>query len=963
MDVYDVELDESLWAKARGLGGEQYPLVRHLLDSAAMAMFLWDEYLTESQRVVICAGFGRVDQPDEARSLVGLCAGLHDVGKISGFQFCDRSAAEGLTADLLGDVGKIRDAHVRHDVAGMRATTAVLKALGFDGEVDPDDWDGPVGRIAEVIGGHHGRFHRYEALFSSAAYEPLLGGAMWAEQRASHARAVHTVLGAPAMPGKFGAPAAVLVTGVVVLADWLVSQEGYVRERCGLPRAGLSEHFARSCTDAERLVRDAGLMPVTLTRKPFAAAYGIKGSPNALQRSLASELPRVLAEMPREEEGAAGAAGILVVTAAPGDGKSEAALEAERVFSAQFGTRGFSFLLPTMATSDQMHQRVADSLLRQEAAGSGLVLTHSMAWLSSGYTDHGLSEGDRVLVCDGDEEDPNGGQAAHLAALRPARWLRGAKRPLLAQYAVGTIDQALMAVLPVRHNMLRLLGLSGKTFIVDEAHAYDPYMQVLLGRLLNWLGAYGVPVVLLSATLPGSVSDQLVKQYLQGAGHKPRNLRDRSFPVPYPGWLYVDAASGQCAQISETDREEQAQQRRLSLMVQVEPVEGGGRPEGAGGRLAAVERVLAPVLEEGAGCALVVCNTVGEAQETYTYLCERWAGQLEAGEVELLHARFPAEVREARTRRVTEGMGRRGPRPRRRVIVATQVVEQSLDLDADVVISDLAPMALLLQRAGRCWRHEAWWAVHGRPQGRERPAWAWQSGPRLVVLDPLVGGGGVPRQWGEVYHEAILRETSQALATLGAKPVSVPDDVQELVERVHGTGTGRYSFDDPDASAAWTAYAGKEAAQRGAGSLVVIPRARSVVGLDELHRSPGTEDEWEAATRLGADSVRLLCVYVHGEGQECLDLAGEVPLPSASEGGSLTAADVRMVMGRTIAVNAEWFRDADRAVLRSPADWGEHSLLGDLVLLRQVVRDGQPIPVVVGKRHIWLDDVLGLRRT
>ncbi|MFD7097616.1 DEAD/DEAH box helicase family protein [Streptomyces xanthophaeus] len=175
-----------------------------------------------------------------------------------------------------------------------------------------------------------------------------------------------------------------------------------------------------------------------------------------------------------------------------------------------------------------------------------------MAWLSSGYTDHGLSEGDRVLVCDGDEEDPNGGQAAHLAALRPARWLRGAKRPLLAQYAVGTIDQALMAVLPVRHNMLRLLGLSGKTFIVDEAHAYDPYMQVLLGRLLNWLGAYGVPVVLLSATLPGSVSDQLVKQYLQGAGHKPKSLRDRSFPVPYPGWLYVDAASGQCAQISET---------------------------------------------------------------------------------------------------------------------------------------------------------------------------------------------------------------------------------------------------------------------------------------------------------------------------------------------------------------------------------------------------------------------------
>ncbi|MFD9534687.1 CRISPR-associated helicase Cas3' [Streptomyces sp. NPDC060010] len=956
MDVQGFEPDESLWAKARGLDGVRYPLVRHLLDAAAMAMFLWDAYLAEGQRAVISSGFGCVDQPEEARALVGLCAGLHDVGKISGFQFCNRSGAEALSASLLGDVGLMGDARVRHDVAGMRAVAAVLGALGFDEGADLDE-GGPIARIAEVVGGHHGRFHRYEALFSGPAYQSLLGGAGWADQRSAHARVVHSVLGKPAMPSEFGAPAAVLVTGVVVLADWLVSQESYVRERCGLPRSSLAEHCARSCADAERLGRDAGLLPVELTRKPFAEAYGINGVPNALQRSLARDLPVALKQFSRK----VGRAGILVVTAAPGDGKSEAALEAERVFSSQFGTRGFSFLLPTMATSDQMHGRVADALVRQEAAGSGLVLAHSMAWLSGGYADEGLAEGDQVLVCDGDEELDDE-RARRSAALRPARWLRGAKRALLAQYAVGTIDQALMAVLPVRHNMLRLLGLSGKTFVVDEAHAYDPYMQVLLGRLLNWLGAYGVPVVLLSATLPKSVSDQLIKQYLQGAGHSSKSLRARSFPVPYPGWLYVDGAGGQCVQISEADREEQARQRRMTLTVQVEAVDGG-RPEGPSGRLAAVGRILGPLLEEGAGCALVVCNTVGEAQDTYTYLCERWAGELEAGTVELLHARFPAEVREARTRRVTEGMGRRGPRPRRRVIVATQVVEQSLDLDADVVISDLAPMALLLQRSGRCWRHETWWAERGRPDGGGRPVWASLSGPRLVVLDPVIGGGGVPRQWGEIYHEAVLRETSQALVGLGAKSVSVPDDVQELVERVHGTGSGRYDFDDPQASAAWTAYAGKEAAQRGAGDMVVIPRARSVVGLDELHRTPGTEDEWQTATRLGADSVRLLCVYVHGDGRESLDVAGEVPLPSAEMNSSVSVADVRLVMSRTLAVNSEWFRDADGPTLKPPAGWAEHPMLGDLVLLRQQLRDGLPVPVAVGNRNIWLDEGLGLRRT
>jgi CRISPR-associated endonuclease/helicase Cas3 len=296
---------------------------------------------------------------------------------------------------------------------------------------------------------------------------------------------------------------------------------------------------------------------------------------------------------------------------------------------------------------------------------------------------------------------------------------------------------------------LRLLALSGKTFIVDEAHAYDSYMQVLLGRLLNWLGAYGVPVVLLSATLPASVSDRLIKEYLQGAGHRRDVLGGRTFPAPYPGWLYVDGASARSTQMTETRRREQAGERRMELRLHVEPVvhgTGGGKRN----RFAVVERLVEPVATGEGGSALAVCNTVSEAQETYLRLRERFddRSHRQGGIVQLLHARFPGDVREARTRDVTGGMGRTGPRPARRIVVATQVVEQSLDLDADLVISDLAPRALLLQRAGRCWRHEKWWARHGYPGGRGRPGWA--RAPRLVVLDPLSEGGEAPKQWGEV---------------------------------------------------------------------------------------------------------------------------------------------------------------------------------------------------------------------
>ncbi|MYV92901.1 CRISPR-associated helicase Cas3' [Streptomyces sp. SID1034] len=933
------EPDESVWAKARGLDPALplYPLVRHLLDTAAMALCLWDEYLSRGQRQAIAAGMGLEGDLGRARALVGLCGGLHDLGKLSGFQFCDARGRDGLSAELAVDVGKIGVERLSHDVAGMEAIPAVLSALGLAGEAVSD----VVTCIAEVVGGHHGRFTGLDTRRAdSPAHQELLGGASWARQREAHAAAVCGVLGEPPLPSRFRGCAGVLVTGLVILADWLVSQEHYLLGRQRALGSSLEEHFVVSCRDAGRLLVEAGLARVEVDRKAFADAYGVAGRPNELQRSVMEDLP-----------GAVSGPGILLVTAAPGDGKTEAALEAERVMSSRCGARGFTFLLPTMATSDQMHERVAGVLARQGGQGAGLTLTHSMAWLSSAYADDDLAVGSAVLVGDGQEQGV--GASRHQAEMRPRRWLRGSKRPLLAQYTVGTIDQALMSVLPVRHNALRLLALSGKTFIVDEAHAYDPYMQVLLGRLLNWLGAYGVPVILLSATLPVSVSDRLVKEYLGGAGAKPSVLKGRSFEAPYPGWLYVDAA-GRCSQIPEVRRDAQAVQRRMDLDVQVEPV-GPGRE-----RLTRIEALLEPVFEDG-GCVLLVCNTVAEAQSTYLHL-QQWMADhgMSRGELELLHARFPGDVREARTGRVTRGMGRGGPRPQRRIIVATQVVEQSLDLDADLVISDLAPLALLLQRAGRCWRHEDHWARHSRPLG-ERPAWAVESGPRLTVLDPVAGTGSVPRQWGTVYAEFLLLETSALLAERAGSPIAIPDDVQELVEAVHGDREDRFDWKNPDQSAAWSAYMGETLAQRQCGDMVVIPRARSVKSLGALHRMAGTEDEWRATTRLGADSVRLLCTYEQVGGVLTLDVKGEMPLPGPAPDGRMATADVRTVMQRTIPVRAEWIPVGDEAHLPPPA-WSGHPMLGDLAVVRQPVQDGRPQPVIVRGKQVWLDEELGLVR-
>jgi CRISPR-associated endonuclease/helicase Cas3 len=201
--------------------------------------------------------------------------------------------------------------------------------------------------------------------------------------------------------------------------------------------------------------------------------------------------------------------------------------------------------------------------------------------------------------------------------------------------------------------------------------------------------------------------------------------------------------------------------------------------------------------------------------------------------------------------------------------------------------------------------------------------------------------------------------TSEVLVRRADRPVSIPGDVQQLVEEVHGHQADTFCWDDPAQSAAYSAYRGKETAQRSVGDLLVIPRARSVAGLDGLHHLEGGEDEWEASTRLGADAVRLLCVYAHTDGTLTLDAKGTQPLPGIEE--PLTRADVKTVMARTIPVNATWFQN-QRYAHQPPEKWAEHPMLGDLLVLAQPVIDGMVQPVAVGGKHLHLDAELGLVR-
>lgn len=916
MDTTNSAIDLRIWGKERGLP-RAYPLLWHLADTAAVAGSLWDRFLTPNQRSLIAVGL-EIDE-EHARALVMLWAGLHDLGKATpGFQ----SGHEVLFRPLLADPaygGERGSRKLRHERATQLTLDELLKESGYEATGVRVRSKRPSYRVAQILGGHHGRFCRHDQNDKDSRH---LGKGGWDEQRRLFVKVLAEMLGNPSPPSRVDARAAVLISGLVVLADWLASQERFLTKQLeSLPAEvaahTVQAHFASLRAPAERLLAEAGLGLPQLRDVNFEEAFPF--SPNPLQRSIIRELiPRLTGP------------GLLVVTAATGDGKTEAALLAARMLAKVARASGFYLALPTMATADEMYGRVRKFATRVAEGPAAMTLLHSMSWLTSAY------QAQAATGLEGTSDVSSEDHDAHVVA---PDWLRGRRRGLLAPLAVGTIDQALIAALSTKHNALRMLGLSGKVFIVDEAHAYDDYMQDILRKLLNWLGALRCPVILLSATLPASQVHELARSYRRGAGLPD----DVPADVHYPGWLFVPAEPDQeLVRISSTDQARVVANRQIDLHVDVEPVHHINKAEVDPGdsldRRAVIRRRLSPLLTDK-GCAAVICNTVDDAQTTYEML-RAWAGH--RAEVRLLHARFPAYQREEITGELSRRLGKGvADRPSKMIIVATQVIEMSLDLDFDLVISDLAPIAQLLQRAGRCHRHS-----------RDRFAWAAQ--PRLVVLDPRNGGNfAKPQHWGEIYHPYLLRATHLRLA--GLTRIAVPEHVQEHVEAVHGPAL----HDNPILQKEQSEHRAESMARRQIAELGEIPDPEvlgDLAGLSE-HDLPDTY----ATTRLGVESVRVLCCYLDADGRPWLDPGHRRPLPVRGSGdkGRFTSDDLREILKLTIPVR-ETILTGYEPPAQLPSRWQKTAWLRDVrALWFQSVSTG-PLPISINGREVYLHADLGL---
>lgn len=572
------------------------------------------------------------------------------------------------------------------------------------------------------------------------------------------------------------------LSGLIVLADWTASSSRnfpYICRWGEFPPDDFSlrDYFATSADLAGQALERQGLAGVSMGETgsdawtalfPDFAAKGF--SPTPLQQAA---LSRKQGEEP----------GLYILEDAAGAGKTEAALLLIQKFLGQAGANGFYFALPTMATSNGIYNRLSELYTRFYTPESkpSLVLAHSSSKLQENYQRSIVPEnpvGENFQI-GGEGVGPGQGQVAGFtnspAAIR--EWLADkSKKAFLAQVGVGSIDQALLATIFSRHFSLRMFGLSQKVLVVDEVHAYDTYMQEILRNLLIYMGTQGRPVILLSATLPVHQKNQLAEAYLEGRGIAIPDETDNGTDgkqVPYPLMTVISRKAG------EAHREE---------------IPVAARPENI--REIAVEfrhdfdQVIQEIAElAGQGeCVVWIRNTVGDVQEGF----EALAKNIAPDKLMMFHSRFALTDRQKKEEEVLGLFGKTSGQDQRagRVLVASQVVEQSLDLDFDEMFTDLCPVDLVIQRSGRLKRHKRDNVGNPTTENEER------SQPVLRVFGPEipVEQGDVPPAWysdffpngaGFVYPNfGQLWRTAVVLRSLGK--IRIPDDSRYLVEEVYG---------------------------------------------------------------------------------------------------------------------------------------------------------------------------------
>ncbi len=736
---------------------------------------------------------------------------VHDIGKatpvfqsrISMQSPALREKAENSALNIEGLSQYRKSSRTPHGYAGE----AILLSMGC-----------PAG-IGAVVGAHHGvpfpaydspenLLEDYEENFYSSSGKRSPVGRAWEETWREWLKFSLGCCGykSPEELPKLDVHTQMLLSGLLMMADWLASNEGYA------PLLD-EEDPGDSLTYPERIEKiwskvslPGQWMPTCffMGEEDFRDRYGFR--PNTMQEEVIRAAEESLSP------------GIYIIEAQMGQGKTEAALAAAEIFASKWRCDGLFFGLPTQATANGIFPRLERWAEGQtEAAQLSIRLSHGMAMLQKDYRElfHGTAS---------QAEDENKGIFVH-------PWFEGRKQALLSTFVVGTVDQLLMAALKQKHVMLRHLGLAGKVVVIDECHAYDAYMNQYLERALEWLGVYKTPVILLSATLPTERRSRLIEAYHgKKFAQQPDDWRDSR---AYPLLSYTDGETLRQVHIpvDSPDRE--------VYIVKSE-----------------MDRLTAMLKDSlfGGGCAGVIVNTVAQAQS----LAKKLREQLPEYDVMLAHARYTMADRMKREEELLRRLGKKSEAGERDglIVVGTQLLEQSLDIDFDILVTQLAPMDLLLQRIGRLHRH----GTRDRPQALKKAM--------CIVC------GFEERDSGsqQIYGSWLLERTARLLP----EKLYLPGDISSLVQETY-----RDMEPGEELYPLWLEHQNKQLEKERRAASYRMPRERdlrrTMHGL--LDNAPSDNEKLAAATvRDGEASIAVLLMVEAGE-----DYAAFLPWQSAGE--------------------------------------------------------------------------------
>lgn len=651
----------SLWAKVSDKCGDTswMPLVVHMSDSCRIMEKIWDLWLSDSVKKEISNGIiisnNETDVLDLAKTTALFLAAAHDLGKaIPAFQcrkIIKNCAAEEenknriINADLPFKTNLNNPDNIHHSLA----SELILDQNGFSKT------------MSVVLGGHHGQPPSKHDIDNAECYPDHTGFCddRWKSVQtellnyaAYLSNSEITVL----KQIELSIQSQVLLTGIVIMSDWIASNEDLFPYK---------KSFENIAADSDRRVQCAW----DNLHLPSIWAASEEWKNSDLYERRFGYVPRPFQKVVFDVAKSTPDLGLMIIEASMGEGKTESALVASEVIAQRFGQSGMIFALPTQATADGIFLRVIN-WIRSATAGykedSSIFLAHGKSRYNKKYT----------LIAD---SKWNVGTKKDNIIVH--EWFNGRKKGLLSDFVIGTVDQVLMAGLKQKHVALRHLGLAGKIVIIDECHAYDEYMGSYLYKVLQWLGSYNVPVLLLSATLPPRRRITLLNAYL----NQKESLSDDECLMLNSDYPLITYTSGN----KVMQRSSESSSRHTDVHINIIKDED-----------------LFSVLDEktsGGGYIGIIVNTVRRAQNITKNLKERYAD-----EVSLLHSGFTSLDRTTRESAVLESLKKenRKAAPYRAFVVGTQVMEQSLDLDFDLLITDICPMDLLIQRVGRLHRHD-----------------------------------------------------------------------------------------------------------------------------------------------------------------------------------------------------------------------------------------------------------------